>query len=124
MIRVRLVGFDETMKGLIERQKRIREAVAKALHQEALAIMATSVRQVPVDTGRLRQSHYVAPPKDSPHGSTVSMGYSADYALSVHEMTEVGHAVGKAKFLEDPVKEARQGFSQRVNARAQALLRK
>jgi hypothetical protein len=95
-------------------------ALGDAIHQEALAIMAQSKQEVPVDTGRLRQTGYVAKPRPTVRGPMVSMGYGTRYALPVHERLEVRHPVGKAKFLEDPVNAAKQGYTDRVARRAWA----
>jgi len=37
--------------------------LAKALYQKALQVEAAAVKRTPVDTGRLRSSHFVVPPK-------------------------------------------------------------
>ena len=41
-------------------------AIGAAIYEEALDIDAKAVGQMPVDTGRMRASHYVTPPQDSP----------------------------------------------------------
>lgn len=61
------------------------DAFGAALHELGLAIMADSVKMVPVDTGRLRSSAFVSGPRKS-HGSVfVMVGYGTRYALAVHE---------------------------------------
>jgi len=88
-------------------------AVKEALIEEAMEIFAKSQKQVPVDTGRLRDSGIVG---EGQHGD-VTIAYGTDYALPVHERTEVKHTVGKAKFLEDPFLEAIPGLESRLLAR-------
>lgn len=41
-------------------------------------------------------------------GKTVRVGYSAPYALKVHEDLEMFHSNGQAKFLEQPAREYRK----------------
>lgn len=65
-------------------------------------IMADSVRRTPVDTGRLRSTAYVAPPRLAGDW-TVELGYGTNYAVAVHERTEASHSTGEAKFLENAV---------------------
>lgn len=36
--------------------------------------------------------------------SEVTVGYSAEYAVPVHERVELKHPVGQAKFLEEPMR--------------------
>jgi hypothetical protein len=88
-----------------------RKALAGALYAEALAVDAKATENAPVDTGRLRQSHYVKPPEgtDDP---AVRLGFGVTYALPVHE-----NHPDKAQFLQRPVDEARMGFSQRLARR-------
>lgn len=39
-----------------------------------------------------------------PHGPSVVVGYSAGYAVYVHENLEARHPVGQAKYLEEPAR--------------------
>ena len=39
------------------------------------------------------------------HNPSVIVGYSANYALPVHERVNVPHRVGQAKYLEQPARE-------------------
>lgn len=111
------------IKGLAELEAKLnaafdryRGAMAAAVYQEACVIGRESILQVPVDTGRLRASFYVAPPAALVN-PVVRMGYGVDYALPVHEMTDVPHKVGKAKFLEDPINDAKGEWLDRVAKR-------
>lgn len=109
----------------------MRDALSAALYQEGLAVDAESVKQVPVDTGRLRGTHYVAPPTEGAASPVCEIGYGTDYAVPVHENMKArhgpaytdpkGHARGagqKAKYLSDPLNDARRGYNRRLGARA------
>jgi len=86
--------------------------------------MMTAAKQdyVPVDTGALRASGYVAPPELLPTGATIELGFggpAAPYAVFVHEDLTKHHPVGQAKYLELPVRARLQGMpavlAERVN---------
>ena len=48
---------------------------------------------------------------------SVGLGYGTDYAVYVHERTELHHDVGEAKFLEKAVQAHLAGMANRVGAR-------
>jgi hypothetical protein len=53
---------------------------------------------------------------------SVILGYSAPYALYVHEAPpSTQFQVGKRKFLEDPIKAAADGYARRVAERMKAI---
>jgi len=103
--------------------------VATALKKEAELTMTESKREVPVDTGSLRNSGFVEAPKISLNNISVKMGYggvatkvnpktgqlTTVYAITVHEDMETRHRVGKAKFLEDPIKKRRGMILENIN---------
>lgn len=105
----------------------------RGLEAEADAIMAqgafeaveatmeeiATVPWVPVDTGELRASGYVAPPERRAGAVRVTAGFSAPYAARVHENPRAGRTgglsptgkryrtwakVGQWKFLEEPMR--------------------
>lgn len=115
-----VTGLAAVLKALKREENATRKAVAGAIYQEGQAILSESKKQVPVDTGRLRQSANVSRPK--PTGDPVAiLSYGTDYALAVHERLEVNHPTGKAKFLEDPVNAAKLGYARRIADRARRL---
>lgn len=111
---VTVKGGDELRKKLAAIAKRAPRVAIMAIEGEAQVILAESVRLCPVDTGRLRASAYVKP-TDETH---VAIGYGAEYALAVHERTEVHHENGtQAKFLSTPVDAHRHSFAADVATR-------
>jgi len=111
---LKLRGLEKARKKLEALRQQYPRAAAAALFAEGLAIEAESVKLVPVDTGRLRATHYCSPPEDGPGGPVVHVGYGTDYALAVHERMHAYHPVGEAKFLEIPLKAASSGFASRM----------
>lgn len=104
------------------------KSLGRQLYLEAEGIMAQSKELVPVDTGTLRSSGYVAPPVQDMTVLRVELGYggpaakinpktgqSADgYALYVHENLEAHHPHGMAKYLEVPFDHAKRGMTTRI----------
>jgi hypothetical protein len=111
----------------IELSLRAPVALAEAVYAEANAIMATSLRLCPIDTGALRSSGHVELPKIEGRGVTVEMGYggaAAPYALIVHERMGVFHQPPtQAKYLEQPFLEASKGMADRLGHLMRASLR-
>lgn len=108
---------------------RAKEAAAMALFEEATDIMEKpngARDQAPVDTTALRESGKVLEPVITTDSVTVTLGFgdsAIPYAHRQHEELEWRHPVhGKAKYLEDPINEASQGFMERIAARVRAIL--
>ena len=99
-LRVEIDGVAEVRKKLAKATKAYERAMAAAQYATALDIDALAVQMVPVDFGRLRSSHYVAPPtfKSSSLPET-EIGFGTNYAVPVHEVTQVFHRVGRPKYL-------------------------
>ena len=80
-------------------------ALAQAAVEEQEAMITEAKQQTPVETGTLRASGTVLPPKVSGTGVTVDAGFgggASHYAIFVHEIMRNHHPVGNAKFLERP----------------------
>ncbi len=117
------------VKGAEELRERLRrlaithkDAAIAALHQEGLALQAAAVRLTPVDTGRLRASAYTQPPEEVGGDVKIRVGFGAEYALPVHEMTENHHTTGQAKFLSQPLHDRSADFRERMIKRIKANL--
>lgn len=95
--------------------------MGSALFQDAEETMTVSKRDwVPVDLGVLRASGHVVPPQVSGTRVTVTLGYggaASAYALIQHERMDFHHDVGRAKYLEGPVKQRAAGMGQRLARR-------
>ena len=113
-VTAKLLGLAKFKANALLATNRYRRAVGGAVYREASRVMASSIREVPVDTGRLRATGFVSAPDTTTRDVSVQLGYGTDYALPVHERTEVSHAVGKAKFLDDPLNAARSGMADRI----------
>lgn len=114
-------GIQALRTSLRDELRRMSDAVSAALYDEALKIDARALEEdmAPWDTGRLKQSHYVAPPTVDAAGEriTVDLGYGVAYAIYVHERTELHHPHGQAKWLQRTLEQFAQGFEQRIAAK-------
>ena len=117
MGRIRIEGLDKLQTKLKAAGKTAAKDLAGPLKLEAELIMTKSKQLAPVDLGTLRASGVVHSPDIGAKKVVVELGYggaASAYALVQHERTDFSHTVGQAKFLEQPVKEAKKGFGNRV----------
>ena len=119
-ISVKLTGDRRLRANLRRLGKRAPRVLGKALFAEGEAIMATSKRLVPVDTGALRSSGNVQLPRREAQGVAVTLSYggaAAPYAVFVHEIQATHRPPTQWKYLSTPFNAARQGMAQRLAAR-------
>lgn len=95
-------GEDELMAKLKAMWPKFSNAAVKGCMDWADDVMNEAKRITPVDTGALRASGYTQT-MSGPEGVEIGIGFSANYALYVHENLEAHHDVGQAKFLETPM---------------------
>lgn len=113
-MKIEFRGLDALQRKLENIAKAGPQALAAALYEEAEAVMTASKEQhVPVDTGALRASGHVEPPRQVGNRTEITMGYggpAAPYAVIVHEDLTKRHPVGGAKYLEIPLRARLQGM--------------
>ena len=94
----------------------------KALVEACRVISEKSLEQVPYETGTLAQSQFWEVTGSYKVGWDATIGYggngdpinpvtgkpASSYMVAVHEDLDALHIIGKAKFLEDPVREFTQ----------------
>jgi hypothetical protein len=123
---MKIEGLDHFLQRLNKAPSKATHAAASALYREAEDIMAKSKRIVPFDIGTLEASGHVNPPDVTPKRVTVVLGYGGaakDYAVVQHEHTEFKHRAGRqAKYLEQPMVEARSGLAQRLASRMKEIM--
>lgn len=115
----KLEGVEKVLENLRRQQKVIGENVAKGCKLAGLMLQRESQQLVPVDLGNLKASAFTRA-EGSGWETVVSVGYTAFYALYVHEavamkLKGVPRASGRglhwdpqgraqAKFLEEPAR--------------------
>ena len=123
---IKIKGIKEVKKNLREYPHKTLKALGKATYEESQIILGESKKQCPVDTGTLRSTGHVTEPKYTKSSVEVQIGYggaAAPYAIYVHERLDLRHKVGKAKFLEDPMKEALPKLPGSISERMRGELR-
>lgn len=106
-----LGGLKQDMSGLNKPSfrgqtvaERVGSGTSAGLMELGLKIERDAKRKTPVDTGKLKNSGY-SKPSGTWANPKVEVGFSADYALYVHEDLEVNHRNGEARFLVKAVAE-------------------
>lgn len=102
---IRVDGIEEVMENLATEIDLIRGASIGGLYAAGLKVLAEAKKthNAPRDTGNLVNSGYVR--RTPENDRAVEIGFTANYALHVHENLESHHAAGRAKFLEIPLEE-------------------
>ena len=96
---VKLQGFDKFRRSLKKVESKYEKRFADALKVMGLFVQRESQQIVPIDTANLKRSAFT---RSSGRGFKVEVrvGYTAEYAIYVHENLEANHPVGENKFLE------------------------
>lgn len=119
-----VTGKAKVIRNLLQESKAGRRAVAAGMYAVGHQIHAAAVKRTPIKHAFLRNSAYVAPPMGSSYKPTVEIGYGVDYAVYVHERTELKHKKGEAKFLQKAVDAASGSYLRDVARIAEKLFAK
>ncbi len=132
---IKVNGLDSARRRLVYFKNKFPHEVAAALKTEAELTMTESKKEVPVDTGALKDSGFVDEPKIQGDNISIRLGYggvatkreangeiTVTYAIIVHEDLNAHHTVGKAKFLEDPLKKRQKNILNNINLRVKRAL--
>lgn len=82
--------------------KKFEDAGGRSMLRIARSIIREAQRLVPYQSGFLHDSAYVTPIPLSNGGTRIALGFSAPYALWIHENLDLYHPNGEAKYLEIP----------------------
>lgn len=122
-----LSGLSEVMANLNSQVQGIEGRTMTGLYSAGLLIQKESNKRAPKDTGNLRASSFVRPVDRA-----VLVGYTANYAAAVHEMTSPSSGiprtsgsgkgtyweVGEPKYLENAIRENMDAILDKIAARA------
>lgn len=99
-------GFDVFHKELTLFKSKKTKALERGLYKAGLFIQRKAQKLTPVDTGNLKGSAFtkIRYKRGKPK---VIVGFSASYALRVHEDLNMRHTNGRAKFLEVAIRNNR-----------------
>ena len=105
-------GLDKVLRNVNKELNKISSRCERGVYKGALYIKARALEKTPIDTGNLRGSCYLDPPYPNP---TIEIGYTADYAIYVHEIDKNYKAPGTSwKYLEKALNENKKKFLQFV----------
>lgn len=106
-------GLDTVLSNLNREIQGIKDRSMASLIRSGLRIQRVSQQRTPVDTGNLRASAFTRR-----EGFNVQIGYTAAYALFVHEDMEAHHKTGQAKFLETAFNDEMAGVLESIRKEA------
>ena len=122
------VNFDNFKRSAAAAITHVGRGTKKATIKACETILAESLKQVPRRTNTLASSAFYEVTGSSKHFEAI-IGYggngdpinpstgerSSQYMVTVHEDLDAVHPVGKAKFLEDPIREfAKENFPRTI----------
>lgn len=131
-ISFRMLNADQVRKVILQRGTAGARILRDTLMEEATKAFSESQREVPHADGPLRNSGQIIPPKVTGDGRVeIVLGYggaASAYAVRQHEDLGLRHPdpnnpksspSGKAKYLEDPMKRARDRIPGKLKSNLQ-----
>lgn len=115
-------GIDDLRRSLFDLRGRVDAAQRIAVLDENIDTLELAITLAPRDTGLLRESGFVTRPERAGGQIECVVGFGADYAVYVHERTEIRHPVGQAKFLETAVFSRASGRGERLATTIRGIL--
>ena len=118
---MKVTGLEATIRNVARTKTAKHRATAAAIYLKAEEVREDAWRRTPRDIGSLRDSSYTKPPDMRFSKLEAEVGYGMEYAIYVHERTELQHPVGEAKFLENAVKAKTKGYKKDLARMIDAL---
>lgn len=116
MIVSKIEGLAGLVKRMAEATARKQKAFQRGCLKAARMVQRESQKIVPVDTGALKNSAFTRQVGKGSLSETY-VGYTAAYAIYVHERTDLQHKPGKtAKFLERPIRRLKKAIRAVIEA--------
>jgi len=97
--RITVTGQDKIIRNLNKQIVAMSERNRAGMSEAALIVKRESMIRTPVKTGNLKGSTYTAVVSNMRTGVSGEIGYTAAYAVYVHENLDAHHNVGQARFL-------------------------
>ena len=118
------------LEGFIELNNKFKKSISEIsdVIQDALLDCGNDLQQkaqdlTPVRTGALKASAFTEADKQGKNPSVV-VGFEEEYAIYVHENLEAYHDNGQAKFLEQPLRENTDKYTEHIKNKVQELIDK
>ena len=103
---IKISGIDQFRKNMRVLTNKVGPSTyRRAMIRSLIIVEGESMRRTPVDTGKLRASAAgnATVLKYNAEGAKGVVFYTANYAIFVHERTELRHINGEAKFLQNAI---------------------
>lgn len=114
-----VTGVEETIKRMYTVMGETAKGMERGLIKAGLFLQRESQKVVPVDTGALKNSAFTRK-TGSGFRTNVTVGYTVEYAIYVHEDMDARHKPGKiAKYLEVPARDNREKIMAIIRGEAQ-----
>ena len=107
-------GLSKILTNLDKQIAKIEGNTMAGLLEAGLQVQRVAQERTPVDTGNLKNSAYTRKVSDD----AVEVGFSAAYAVYVHENLEAHHPTGQAQFLESALRDNRDAILRIIRERA------
>jgi len=106
---VKITGIPNILRNLVKAKKGLGKELERGLKKAGLNLQRDSQKIVPIDTSNLKNSAFTRKEGGTGGlGTVIWVGYTAGYAIYVHENMNARHRTGKiAKYLEKPARENR-----------------
>lgn len=105
---VSIKGIPQIMAKMDIHDKKVEAGLARGLKIAGLRLQRESQKVVPIDTTNLKTTAFTRNMGGAGAKTDIWVGYTAGYAIYVHELIHNQHKEGKqAKFLEGPAREYR-----------------
>lgn len=115
-------GSTECIANLVIERAKLEVAGRQAVKNWAYEVLRVSMKDYcPVDTGTLRRSGRVQVVLDTMARFYIRIGYTAEYALAVHEL-DIPHDVGSMKYLSTPFNLMSYRLMKKIEADVGAVL--
>jgi hypothetical protein len=123
MMTGKIIGLEKALKAIQRQGKKGAKAIGVGLKKGGLFLQRESQQLCPVEFGVLRNTAFTRS-EGTEMNPEVRVGYTAGYALYVHENLKAHHPVGQAKFLEQPARQKQTEIKDVIVTTAKAEMKK
>lgn len=108
---INITGQNKVIRNLNKEIAAVKHRGPDVMRRAALVVRRAAQLLTPVDTGNLKNSAYTEVTVSLRRGVGAIIGFTAAYAIWVHENLDAHHVVGQARFLATAlVEKAREVF--------------
>lgn len=120
-LKLEVTGHQAMSRRMLKLAALAPSSAAIALNEVAEETMTDSKEHTPVEFGVLKGSGHVFQ-HATPARMEAKLAYGTEYAIYVHERTELRHEVGEAKFLENALNRTSSTIAKRITSKMRAIM--